>query len=281
MSPKIRLLAAALLSACASAPPVPPAPRGTVLAYTMPAPSTITYAFTDSSRFDIQGGAIGEITVRIGGAGNAAVTYAQKPTGLEATIRVTEFSGSMTNSATGSGPTATETDIEGAAVITLTAEGAPTITTMPKLGGRSQRVGVGQSFFRRFFVRLPARKVEPGATWVDTVTVSDESAGTNVNVHDIVTSTFVRDTVVNGHTLALISTASERTLNIAGVNEGVEIAQRLTGRSTGTILWDARRNLLVERRETSELSGTFDLPQMGLTGLPVSARDRSHVVLMP
>jgi hypothetical protein len=103
------------------------------------------------------------------------------------------------------------------------------------------------------------------------VHTSDGEGGTNVSVDDVVTSTFVRDTVVGGRTLALITTSAQRAVNISGSSDGATITQRLTGPGTGRALWDIERGLLVERSESWELSGTFDLPQMGISGLPVTA----------
>jgi hypothetical protein len=269
------------LPACApSTPPAPaPAPSAVIFGYGETAPTTATYAFADSSGFSIQGGAIGNITATIGSAGTAAVTYARNAGNLEATIAVTDFTGAMTNSAMGGGPTATEADISGAAVVSLTPAGAPNVTVMPTLSKAAEGVGMSKSFYRRFFIRLPARAVQPGASWVDTLNIVDETGGSKAEVTDIQTSTFVTDTVVNGRTLALIITIADRRLNIAGVNEGVEIRQTLTGKSNGRLLWDAQRRIMFERIETSELSGTFDLPQMGMTGLPVTARSNSRVTL--
>jgi hypothetical protein len=113
--------------------------------------------------------------------------------------------------------------------------------------------------------------VRAGAVWVDTISATDENAGTKASLNDIVTSTFVKDTVVNGRTLALITTTSQRTLNVTGTSQGVEIAQKLIGTSTGTVLWDIQQKLLVDRTEKGELAGTFDLPAMGVTGLPITA----------
>jgi hypothetical protein len=208
------------------------------------------------------------------------VTYAQKAADVEATMRVTDFAGSVTNSAMGgSGPSATEADIEGPAVVTVTPRGAVMVSAMPKLTPVIQTLGLSQSFFRRFFVRLPASSVRTGAVWVDTISTTDENAGTKAVLSDVVTSTFVRDTVVNGRTLAVIATSSQRTLNISGLSQGVEIAQKLTGTGSGRVLWDPERHLLVERAESSQLSGTFDLPQMGVTGLPVTARGSLRIAL--
>ena len=281
MNHRFLILAAGALSACASTPPavVAPTPTGVVLGYAETGANVATYAFTDSSGFDIQGGAVGNINAKIGSSGVAEVTYAPKAGGLEAVVVVKDFTGSMTNSAMGGGPTATEADITGPGTVTLTPAGASTVVSMPTLSKAAEGVGLSRSFFRRFFIRLPARAVQPGAVWIDTLTVTDESGGSKADVQDIQTSTFVKDTVVNGRTLAVITTAADRTLKIAGVNEGVEIKQSLTGKTTGRLLWDVQRRVLFQRVETSELTGTFDLPQMGMTGMPVTARSSSRVTL--
>lgn len=279
---KIRfwLLAAAALPACATTPPAAaPAPSGTVLSYGEAAATTATYAFNDTSGFNIQGGAIGNIEAKIGTAGTATVAYAPRPDGVEATIAITDFAGSMTNSAMGGGPTATETDITGMAVVSVNTTGTPNVVSIPTLTKAAEGVGLNKSFFRRFFIKLPGRLLQPGASWVDTVAIVDESAGTKADVRDIQTSTFVKDTVVNGRTLAVITSSADRTLKIESVNEGVQIAQSLTGTSTARALWDVQRRILVDRTEVSELSGTFDLPQMGMTGMPVTARSSNRISL--
>ena len=281
MSKRFLILAAAALPACASTPPaaVTPAPTGFVLSYAETPAATAVYAFTDSSGFDIQGGAIGNINAKIGSTGIAEVTYSRNADVLGASVVVKDFTGSMTNSAMGGGPTATEADITGAGTVTVTPAGASTVVSMPTLSKAAEGVGLSRSFFRRFFMRVPARAVQPGSIWIDTLNVVDESGGSKADVQDIQTSTFVKDTVVNGRTLALVTTSADRTLKITGVNEGVEIKQSLTGKTTGRSLWDVQRRILFQRIETSELSGTFDLPQMGMTGMPVTARGSSRVTL--
>lgn len=279
MTRRICLVAVALLPACASAPAGSgSATTAMALSYAVPTPATVGYTFVDSSSFHIQGGPIGDIKADIGASGTADITYAMAGSDIEATIKVTDFAGSMHNSAMGGGPSATEADIQGDAVLTVTPRGVTTLKTLPTLTPNVQQVGVSNAFFRRFFVRLPGTSVRPGATWVDTVTVNEDGA-TRVNVVDIVTSTFVGDTVINARTVSLINTTSQRTVSVSGTNQGVEVAQKLTGTSTGRTLWDAQQNVLVERTETSELAGTFDLPQMGVTGLPVTARGSGRVSL--
>jgi hypothetical protein len=179
----------------------------------------------------------------------------------------------------GGGPVATAADIEGPATVIVTPRGAANVASMPNLTQMAQQLGVSQSFFRRFFVRLPARSVRPGTVWVDTISASDDNAGTKAVLNDVVPSTFVRDTAVNGQTLALITTSSQRSLDISGTSQGVQIAQKLTGSGSGRVLWDPSRHLLVERTETAQLTGTFELPQMGVSGMPVTARGALRIAL--
>ncbi|HEX6558734.1 MAG TPA: hypothetical protein VF021_04710 [Longimicrobiales bacterium] len=280
MTRRLWLAGFLLLPACASAPsttPVQPASR--TIAYAVPSPATATYAFADSSSFDIQSGAMGDIHANIGSAGIAEITYSAKGPDVETNIRITQLAGSMTNSQMGGGPSATQADIEGAAVLAVSPRGIATVTTMPKLTPAVEQIGVTEGFFRRFFVRLPAAQVGKGAVWVDTIAVNEKHEQITSDLRDVVTSTLVGDTVVNGRTLSHITTMTQRNLTIAGMNQGVSIAQKLTGTATGSILWDAQRNLLVERTEQTELSGTFDLPQMGMTGMPLKARGNGRLTL--
>ena len=272
--------AAALLSGCAAAPSgTAPAPAGTTLGYLATAPVTVTYAFADSSAFHIQGGAIGDIRATISGTGTAEATYAPKGTDVELRLRLTDFSGTFTNSAMGGSTTVTEADVQGDAVMTLTPAGVLTVNQLPQSSRSAQAVGVGAGFFRRFTVRLPAQRVVLGASWVDTVSATEDASGTRASVQDIVHATWARDTIVNGRTLSVITHSTQRTLEVAGTTDGVEIAQKLTGTATGYTLWDAARNIIAERFESTDLSGTFDLPAMGITGLPVTARGTGRITL--
>jgi hypothetical protein len=272
--------AVVLVSGCATArPAAAPRPTGAVMVYATTTPTTVTYQFTDSSGFTIQGGAIGEIRVAIRGSGTAEASYAPKGSDLEMRLRVTDFAGSFTNSATGGTTNATEADVQGEAVLAINPRGVTTIAQLPTVSRQGQAVGVGMGFFRRFTVRLPAGRVQRGASWVDTVSASEETGGTRSTVRDVVTATWARDTVINGRTLHVITHNTQRALEIAGTSEGVEIAQKLSGPARGYTLWDAQRNLLTERFETTELSGSFDLPAMGLTGLPVRASGSGRIIL--
>ena len=275
------LAVAVLVSGCAATPPAaaPSAPRGNALAYSAAAPTTVSYQFADSSGFVIEGGAIGAIRVSVRTSGIVDAAQTPKGSDVELRLKLVDFDGSFANSATGSTTNATETDVQGEAVMTLTPRGELTINQLPTTTRAAQAVGVASGFFRRFTIRLPRGPVQRGATWIDTVSVSEETAGTRSAVTDIVTATWARDTVVNGRTLHVINHNTQRTLQVSGTSEGVEIAQKLTGPATGYTLWDAQRGVIAERFETTDLSGSFDLPAMGLTGLPVRASGSGRLTL--
>lgn len=274
------LVAAALLGGCATAPTgSAPAPAGTMLAYSAAAPANVSYTFADSSGFNIKGGAIGDIRASRHTTGTADVSYAPTGPNVEMRIKLTDLSGAFVNSAMGGATNATEADVQGEAVLTITPQGELTIGQLPTASAAAQAVGVGPSFFRRFVMPVPGAPVRLGASWADTVSASDTTGGVRASVRDLVTSTWARDTVLNARTLHVITHATQRTLDVAGKNEGVEIVQKLSGTATGYTLWDAQRNIVVERFETTDLSGTFDLPAMGITGLPVTAAGSGRITL--
>lgn len=274
------IYASVLLGACASAPSEKPAVQAArVFSYSLSAPTTGVYSFVDSSAFTVSGGAMGEVRATIGTIGTAEVAYAPSAAGVEATIRITELAGAMSNSAMGGGPSVKLSDVDGQAVVTVNSRGVARTVSLPKMSTVAQQVGINAGFFRRFFARLPAGPIARGASWVDTVNVTDESVGWNVHVVDVVTTTFVRDTALGGRTLAVLMTTAQRSLDAQGTTQGVQIAQKLTGTVNGQVLWDPQRHMLAERVETSQLSGTFDMPQMGQTGMPVTARSNSRVSL--
>ena len=266
---------------CASAPTssTPAAPSGIALSYSAATPVTGTYEFSDSSAFTIQGGAIGDIRAATRSTGTANASYAAKGTDVELRVTITDLTGSFSNSAMGGSTSVTESDVTGEAILTISPNGALVVNQTPTSSRAAQQMGMSAAFFRRFVVRLPSGRVQPGTVWTDTVSNSEDTAGMKSSVQDIVTATYARDTTVAGRTLNVITHSTQRRLEVAGSSEGVQIAQKLSGTATGYTLWDAQRNVVVERSESTSLSGTFDLPAMGLTGLPVTATGLGRITL--
>jgi hypothetical protein len=258
------------------APPAqPPAPVARPLAYGTPTPPTLTYEFADSTVLDIQAGPAGAIRVSAGMRGTAEMKFDASGGNQKVTITFPQFAGSFSNSAGGGVVNATQADIKGPLVLSVTQRGVVTVDSRPEVTQAFRSVAGVDNEFRRLFVRLPARLVRPGATWTDTIPGEDTNEGLTTRHSSVVRSTYVRDTVLAGRTLNVISWEADRTLQISGTSQGVEIVQRLRGSSNAVTLWDPERRAIHSRTENSQLTGTFDLPAMGMTNMPITSTGRS------
>jgi hypothetical protein len=257
----------------ATAPPAAPAARP--LAYSTPAAPNLLYEFADSSVSDIQAGPAGAIRVSTGVRGTADLKFEAAGSSQRVTMTFTEFVGTFSNSAGGGAVNSTQADIKGPVVLTISPRGVVNITTRPEITQAFRSVSGSDNVFRRFFVRLPARVVRPGTTWTDTISSEEVNEGLTSRTQNVIRSTYVRDTVVAGRTLNVIASESTRTLNVSGTTQGVEIVQRLTGTANTITLWDPERRALVLRSENVQLNGTFDLPAMSMTNLPITSTGRS------
>jgi hypothetical protein len=153
------------------------------------------------------------------------------------------------------------------------------VVDTPSLSDAVLDIAGPDGLVRPLFVQLPARSVDPGDQWVDTLTTVDESAGTRSVVRSRITSTLDGDTVVAGRRLLRIRTVAENSVEVTGVSGGVEISQRLEGTTSGVVLWDDGDHLLVERTATGTLLGTLEMPGLDVPPMPVQARLRRTVSL--
>lgn len=275
-----------LLVGCGSAgreapPPVEPVVPALPLAYGPPVLSAVvaTYEFTDTLVSDIQGGAIGTIRVSIGVRGLADLAFDTTASDLRVTATFKEFAGSFSNSAGGGVVTASVADITGPLVMSVTPRGVVTVTQQPQLSPAFRAVTGTEQTHRRFFVRLPGRAVEPGGTWADTIITEETNDGLTSRVRNIVRSTYSRDTVVAGKEMIVIISTTDRSLDITGSSQGVEIRQKLNGIANGTAIWDPQRKLIFWRAESTTLTGSFDLPSMNMSNMPITASGRTTVQL--
>ena len=261
-------------------PPVPTVPERT-LAYGPPVAGSglATYEFSDTVVSDIQGGAIGTIRVSIGVRGAAELRIVPSGNDLQVTANFKEFAGSFSNSAGGGVVSATAADIVGPLIITLTPRGVVTVTQQPQLSPAFRAVSGTEQTHRRFFLRLPGGPVPIGGTWTDTVQTEETNDGITSRVNNIIWSTYARDTTVAGRTMNIIISRIDRTLDIAGTSQGVDIVQKLRGSANSTAVWDPERKMLVWRNESANMTGTFDLPAMNMTNMPITATGRTTVRL--
>jgi len=261
-----------LLAACAVNPRTAEiAPPTAVLAYSAAAPDTLLYDFADTTNSAIQGGAIGQINVNIGSRGTVAVELQPAEGATRATVRLTDFSGTFRNSAGGGEVTAAASDVRGPAVVTLTPRGAITSLEMPQLTQQFRNVAGSENVFRRLFLRLPGGPVTVGTAWQDTIVFEETNEGVTSRTRNVVRSAYARDTTVAGRKLAIINTIADRTIEVSGVSQGIDIRQNLQGTATGVTLWDPEAHAIISRQESVDMRGTFDLPGMGMSGMPITA----------
>lgn len=279
---QILVLGAALLAACKSGAPEPPvlttpAEPVTAIMYRTPsAPTSLSYSFADTTHSNIQAGPAGTINVTITSRGTAELRFEPDS---KVSVTLTEFVGQFSNSAGGGTMQATLADIKGPAVFSLDARGVATLISRPEMSANFRTVVGSENNLRRFFARVAGGPVQPGTAWTDTLTAEESNEGINSRLRNIVRITYVRDTVIAGRTLYVLTGEGERWLDVSGVSQGVEIVQKLTGRITATVLWDPVRSALVLKDERATLTGTFDLPAMSLTGLPINATGRTLIQL--
>lgn len=243
------------------------------LAYAVPAVNPAVYTYSDTTRMEMD-----VASVDLAARGTVELAFESAAGRLRATARWTDFEGVFVSP--NGRVAADESGIEGPLVVGVDGRGRVEVVEAPQLSASMREVlGGPSSMARALFVRLPGRVVQPGATWVDTVRVAEESEGLSSLFEAVVTSTWAGDTAVAGRTLRVIRTRSNVTLDVHGVTQGIEIRQRLTGESNGTVLWDPERRLLVAREEDGVLSGTMELPAMDFHGIAVRSRSRTWLAL--
>lgn len=277
--PQILLAVALIAGACGgtAAPGTPDAGAAPALAYAAP-PVPLTYEAADSMNLSMDAGPGGTVTVSVSAATTAELHYATEGADLLVTVQLTSLDG-RTTSSMGPSMTVGNDQLPGPGVVRVTPQGEVTVVEEPEMSEVMRQVVGSQGLFRRYFVPLPGRAVARGASWTDTVRISEDNDGLITNMTSVVRSTWARDTVVGGRTLHLITSEIDNTLHVEGTTQGVQIVQRLTGPGTATTLWDPARSAVVSRMEEGQLSGSTDLPAMGISGMPVNMRTRQHLRL--
>lgn len=128
-------------------------------------------------------------------------------------------------------------------------------------------------------VSLPARIVQVGETWSDTVTAApDVVPGMSAEMTVIVHGTYTGDTIADGVTLNRIALTTEMKMNMAGNVNGMDMTQTMTTESEESVLWDSARRTLVHRDVTSRTTTDISMPQAAMR---VEGRGRSITTLAP
>lgn len=269
---------AALTAGCAGgAAPAPPGPAAPAFTYVVPEPATLVYERTDSSLLTMEIAGAGAMNVNVALRTVAQLAFAAAAgDGVQVRIDVTELDATMASDMAG---TRRISQTPGSALVSVAADGHVEVVEKPTLPTELAQLAGGESLYRNYFLQLPSRDLPMGQDWVDTLSVTEEASGMQTTSETIVRSVWARDTMVAGRTLRVVESTMDVTARAEGSAEGTRIEQSLAGNGTATTLWDPVRHVIVLRQERGEMSGSMALPDMGMSGMPVSMESRSRMEL--
>ncbi len=119
------------------------------------------------------------------------------------------------------------------------------------------------SVMNDLFPGLPARAVNPGDTWIDTIQVTDSTESTTSVSETIWNYTLQGDTVVDGAHLLVISGQGTTEVSGNGQQSGFEVSQDMTGTLNGTFLWDPAVSLLHSAATATDMTGVMSVDAAG------------------
>lgn len=230
------------------------------LAYVVPSPATAVYEIVDSAAVYVNS-PVGALDIPTNSATTLSMTFEMDPRGVRATGSVERFEASMSNPMQGTLSTGLN-DVTGHLEIVFGRRGVEEAVSVPTVGGPAAQLSPFHHIANDLFPRLPAGAVDPGATWVDTVTWTIDDGAIKTNSTTVYTHTLVGDTVVDGRTLRHIAVAGDVANEAEFVQAGATITQSMTGPTTGFVLWDTERGLLAEAFFQRELAGSMTIPGM-------------------
>lgn len=240
-----------------------------VLAYEVPTPPTATYLFTDTvqTTMTTPGGPM-QVTVEMSATLTAA--FEADPGG----VRVTADLDALTiNTTTPMGSEAGAPEVAGSYVLVLDRRGRVDLESIPEASGDAGAASTVAGLAYNMFPRLPDRAVEPGASWVDTVTWSHDTEQVEATSTAVYTYTLVGDTVVADGTLLKIAVAGESETKATVNTGGMAMEQEVDGSETGLVLWNAQTGHVHLVEITRDQNGRLNTP-MGAMVMQITGTSR-------
>ena len=270
----LAIIATVALAACVgSGGPSPAGP----LAYSVPTPPTAVYQITDTMAITMDTPA-GSMEITTGSSVTLAMTFERATDGVRVTGSVESFDASATNPMSGT-ESVDDGDVSGTLEFVLDRRGDVEVASLPELSGAAAQMSPFASIAHELFPRLPDDVVEPGDTWVDTVTWTTEMESMETTSSAVLTFTLVGDTLVDGRTLLNFAVASEVEGGATVEQGGMAITQSMAGSSTGFVLWDTERGLPAYEQAERNLEGTTTVA--GMPPFPMRATGTTRVRLDP
>ena len=147
-------------------------------------------------------------------------------------------------------------DVSGTLEVLLSPHGVEERNAFPALSGAAAPASLFPTLAYALFPRLPDVWVDPGGTWVDTATVTDDGEGISGTTTLISTYTLVGDTLVHGRMLVHIRVASKVTVESVSEEAGMEGTGNVTGTVNGSVLWDPERRIVAYAEYQRDWRGT-------------------------
>jgi hypothetical protein len=256
------------LAACATPSlATPPA-----LAYGVPIPPVVQYAVGDTARVEIQAGGQ-SFAVSVSVAESWRMEFAPTGAGARVTATLTDMDGRLSNPLT-SPQSADESAVSGPVVFTLDRRGRPTVEALPTVTPAVAQFLSGSGMAYTFFPRLPARAVQAGESWTDTVGYDTEESGARTTVQSVLTYTAAGDTTAEGARYLLVRWTGTTEQSSSGAIGGTQFEQAVAGTTVGHFLWDAAAGILRSLEYASELAGSMAVP---IAPAPLDVRVRSRI----
>lgn len=254
-----------------------PAPPGG-LSFGVPSVPAATYETGDSLEISVES-PMGAMVMNMDAAMTLAMSFERTSEGVQVTADIEKLAGAMSNPMAGN-VSVDEGDVSGPLVFVVAPSGAVEVTASPTVAGAGAQLGVFAGKAQEFFPRFPDGPVEPGASWIDTVSWSGDEGGAAFSSSTAYTYTMAGDTVVGGTSLVRIAVVGDVETTVNTSQGGMDIEQSLTGTTTGHFLWDAERGLLYSADMQRDLTGVVNVPGMGLPPMALKASGPANTRLV-
>jgi len=236
------------------------------LAYGVPDNPSATYHMADTLVTSMNT-PTGSMDVNVTTSALLTTSFEADPEGVRVTATLQSLSTTMTNPMMGS--QTLEPEATGDYVFILDPGGNVSVLSTPEIDGPAGSTSIVAGMAYEMFPHLPGAAVQPGDSWSNNVTRSQETPEANVTTTTDYTYTLVGDTVVEGRTLAKIAVVAEIETKGTVDMGGMSAEQTITGTDTGFVLWDTAAGQLHSVRTERDYSGSMSTP-MGAIPMEVS-----------
>lgn len=259
-------LAAFLITA--SAPTAPPQQ----LAYRLPSPPTATYHVVDTTRINM-GTPMNPMEASGNSSFTFAVTFAAEGDGVRAAGELTEFAAQGNEPMAGPASISRRQAGVGDFDLLLGSQGVGEVVA-GAIQGADSDLPMWADPTEGMFPRLPAGEVQPGDTWVDTLT-GDVGGDEGRRVAGY-TYALAGETVVDGrpHLRVTFSADVRLFLEVGGA-----VDEQLTGTETGFFLWDIGRGLVTRAEVSRDYEGSMDVGGAGPMSMKTTAVTRVRLAM--